>query len=155
MGRYIEFDDVIKRYRRVDTKGGADEVDPLIVFAENMLDGMLGSHFVVPFSSNNATARDLAIDVTYWYCIRFTDEKKAEKVMNYLKGITDKLRDGKVQMMTDSQEVINASNGGAVYSNTKDFTPIFDVDQTINHGVDSDRIDEIEADRDIFSGDEC
>jgi len=69
MGRYIEFDDLIKRYRRVDTKGGADEVDPLIVFAENMLDGMLGSHFVVPFSSNNATARDLAIDITYWYCI--------------------------------------------------------------------------------------
>ena len=67
MGRYCTSSDCIARYNRLSKIDSAQtEIDShFISFAENELDGLLSPKFTVPFSSNNVTAKDLAIDLTY------------------------------------------------------------------------------------------
>ena len=152
MGRYINWDDVTDRYSLL-AKGsyaGADEVDSAhITYAENELDALLASTFTVPFSSNNLTAKDLSIDLTYCRVGNF----KLKEQKEFKEMIMDKinmLKNGDMSMITDSGDVLTTGGTTQIWSSTEDYHPVFGMGDTIQFEVDSSRIIDEENDRGYF-----
>jgi hypothetical protein len=128
MGRYINWADVTGRYRELGKEQGAEEVgDHYVAYAEAQLDGALGGVFATPFSSNNTTAKDLAIDLTYVRMSRRTKPKDAEAVFKATMDQIAALKSGTLAMVTNSGDLSFATgiNGGLIDSTTKDYAPTF------------------------------
>lgn len=133
MGRYINWDNVVSRYAAVNKRGGADEVDSYsIIYAEAEVDARLSPAFTTPFSSNNMTARDLAIDMTYLRINPLRDPAKLKPVQDRVDALIKALLDGKASMITDSGDAIGPSSVGGVspWSNTMNYPPTFGVGET-------------------------
>lgn len=152
MGRYINWDDVTDRYS-VLTKGsyaGADEVDSAhVVYAENELDALLASAYTVPFSSNNMTAKDLSIDLTYCRVGNFKIKERKE----FKEMIMDKinmLKNGEMSMITDSGDILATGGSTPVWSSTEDYHPVFGLGDDIEFLPSSDRITNEANDRGDF-----
>ncbi len=126
MGRYIGWDDVVGRYRELGKEQGADEISSAhIYYAEQDVDGYLGSIYAAPFSVNNVTAQDLAIDFTYVRMSRRTKPKDAEAVFSALMKRIEALRAGTMGMVTTSGDLLSLSSLGALDSTTMDYKPVF------------------------------
>jgi len=65
-----------------------------VPFAIAELHARLAPGFTVPFSDNNMTAKDLAIDLTFAKVYRFKDIEKADAVMTYVGAQIDMLLGG-------------------------------------------------------------
>lgn len=152
MGRYINWDDVTDRYRVLtkDTKDGSSEINSaFITYAERELDSLLAPAFTVPFSSNNITVKDLAIDLTYCRAgnFKFSEQKEfKEMIMETI----EKLKNGEMSMITDSGDVIDTSGSTAAWSSTEDYHPIFGHGPTEHFEVDSSQVISEENDRGYF-----
>lgn len=122
MGRYCSVDQVAARYRKVtDVISYPTAVDSqYIYFAEAQLDQKLGPYFTVPFSSNNVTAMDLSIDLSYALVIKYDDPKKHKAIMDEFRMRTEALISGVDAMLTDSGDLLYATGAGsAAWSNTQ------------------------------------
>src|SRR3990167_4527503 len=107
MGRYINWDDVVGRYRELGKEQGSDEISSgHIYYAKQDVDGYLGGGYTTPFSVNNVTAQDLAIDFTYVRMSRRTKPKDAEAVFKALMDRVASLRSGAMSMVTTSGDQI-------------------------------------------------
>jgi len=147
MGRYIEWDDVIHRYANAERSGGASEVgSAFIAYAEAELDGMMTGFYSVPFSSNNLTAKDLSIDLTYLRIATFKDKQRKQFKDEIDKRIND-LRVGNSSMLTTSGDVLN-SVGEVAYSNTMNYEPVFGMGNVEDFHVDSGQLYDEEQARD-------
>lgn len=125
MGRYINWADVVHRYRESGKDTGSDEISSAhIYYAEQDVDGYLGSVFTAPFSSNNVTAKDLAIDFTYVRMSRRTKPKDAEAVFEALMKRIAQLKAGTMSMVTTSGDLLSPSMG-ALDSTTRLYDPTF------------------------------
>lgn len=139
MSDYITWKDVLNRYPVVDRVGGASEVGSAYVrYAERELEGMLTGFFTVPFSSNNLTAKDLAIDLTYMRISNLKSEDRKE-FRDELMGRIQALKDGQASMMTTSGDVLQAV-GGTIYSTTQNYEPVFGMGDTLDFHVDSGQL---------------
>lgn len=137
MGRYITWADVTGRYPSMLTRAGASEGDTAYVpFAENYVDMGLAPKYSVPFSSNNTTVKDLAIDVCMAKAYMFSDPDKADMIFGYVNSVMGALRDGMFNMITNSGDVIEQA-GEPVYSKTMDYVPIFGHGDTADFHVSS------------------
>ncbi len=143
MGRYINWDDIVLRYPSINKLGGASEIGSAWIGAvENQLDGMLSKSFTVPFSTNNETIKDLAIELTY---IRVgnlkVDESKEmrEQFMDRIKRINS----GMEGLVTSTGEIVGMI-GETVWSSTAGYNSVFDVDGVNNWEVDSSQVNAIE-----------
>lgn len=137
MPRYISWADVQRKYPLTTSIGGASEVGSTYINrAEYQLDGILGTHFTVPFSSNNETIKDLAIDLTYMNIARGKDDRVSDISSDFYHQIS-MLKMGEMVMMTSSGGVIAPDVAQALYSKDMNAQPIFDVDGELNWGVDS------------------
>jgi len=128
MGRYIGWDDLVARYRELGKEQGAEEISSAhIYYAEQDVDGYLGGAYAAPFSVNNVTAQDLAIDFTYVRMSRRTKPKDAEAVFKALMDRVASLRSGAMSMVTTSGDLLtsNGIGGGVIDSTTKDYDPVF------------------------------
>jgi len=152
MGRYIDWDDITDRYS-VLTKGnyaGSAEVDSAhIVYAENELDALLASTFTVPFSSNNLTAKDLSIDLTYCRVGNFKISERKEFKEEIMEKI-NMLKNGEMSMITDSGDVLTTTGTTQAWSSTEDYHPVFGLGNEIQFQADSSRIIDEENDRGYF-----
>lgn len=139
MGRYINWDDVVDRYTISGKTQGSKEMDAAyITYAEYELDGMLSNYFTVPFSSNNITAKDLSIDLTYARIANFkTKEMKEFKdiINKKIKGLIS----GEKNMMLDDGTT-ESTIGNTIWSSTKDYAPVFDHGSTLDMRVDSGQL---------------
>ncbi len=150
MGRYINWSDVVARYPLVEDIGGAVEVDSVfIAYAEYHVDEMLGSKFTVPFSNNNATVRDLSIDVTYWKAGKLKIEE-ADKMEEQVMKRVNKLLSGETVMIVDGSSLtVQAPDiGDTIYSNTDEYHPVFGMSPTEYFQIDSEQIYDEEQRRD-------
>lgn len=123
MGRYTTFDEVKNRYSIARDDGPSNVESTYIFFAESELDSLLAPYFATPFSSDNITAKDLAIDLTYYRLSNFKVAERQEfrdMVMSRIDGIIK----GDEAMITTSGTTINTL-GGTVYSNTMNYHPTF------------------------------
>jgi len=105
----INWSDVNRRYPETLKIADASQADSSWVpFSINELHARLSPGFTVPFSDNNMTAKDLAIDLTFAKVYRFKDVEKADAVMAYVGAQIDMLLAGKMMMVTTSGDVLAA-----------------------------------------------
>ena len=126
-GRYITWDDVVNRYQLFGTIAGAVKAaSHYLRYVEGELDSRLGVAYSVPFSNNNITIRDLAVDMVYLRSIRFkTDGWKELK--EEIDGRIAALNSGTAIMVVDSGDIVVAGQGVATsaWSNNQDYHPVF------------------------------
>jgi phage gp36-like protein len=112
-GRYISWDHVTARYPDfADLGGGIKAASHYITAAEARIDAFLGTHFSVPFSSNNATIRDLTVDMTYLLATRLSN-KEYDRQYKFLMETIEQLKLGQMLMITDSGDMMRFSSTGA------------------------------------------
>lgn len=145
MGRYVTFQDVQDRYAITLDEGALSVESTYIYYAENELDSLLAPYFTVPFSSDNATAKDLAIDLTYFRISNFkvTERKEfKEMIMERIQRIIE----GTEKMITGGDPL--ASVGNTVYSTTMDYLPAFSMLDDIDQHVDKNLLEDQANERD-------
>jgi len=138
----IALDDVTARFPKVADLGSSTNVtSAFIVPAINELDSKLASAYVVPSSSNNLTAQDLAIDLTYLRIQRTKNSDLAKVLQEDFDVRISRLITGKDQMIMSDGSVAQASQGmGDVWSNTKGYTPVFGMGPITHMHVDSSQV---------------
>lgn len=120
----INWADVNRRYPETLKHADATNADSSWVpFAIAELHARLAPRFTVPFSDNNMTAKDLAIDLTFARLYRYKDDEKAAAVTSYVAKQLDMLLAGTMSMLTSSGDLISAT-GGTVFSTTEDYHPV-------------------------------
>lgn len=150
MSPLINWSDVNRRYPETLKVADATQADSSWVpFAIAELHARLAPGFTVPFSDNNMTAKDLAIDLVYAKVYRFKDTEKAEAVMAYVNDQIDKLLDGNMSMLTSSGDVLS-SVGGTVHVTNGDYHPVHGIGPIEYSVVSSAQIIDEENERGIF-----
>lgn len=142
MGRYITWSgDVLARYPGLATISDsyAAQDSAFVFYAESELDGRLAGWFATPFSGNNLTARDLAIDLTYLKAVQPNDEARTAPVRQRLEAAIADLIEGRATMVTDSGDAL-ASAGEPVYSTTMGYHPVFGMGGAEAFAVDSQQL---------------
>lgn len=146
MGRYVNSADLFTRYPELIRVNSTTAIESYyVLYAENELDGLMASHFTVPFSSNNITARDLAHDLTYLKANNFKNEDRKslrDEIMERIK----RLKDGAERMVLSDGTTID-SVGETIYSTTQGYHPVFGLDGTEHFVVDSSQIIDERNDR--------
>jgi hypothetical protein len=146
MGRYVNSSDLFTRYPELIRVNSTTAVESAyVLYAENELDGLMASHFTVPFSSNNLTARDLANDFTYLKANNFKAEDR-ERFRTELYERVQRLKDGAERMVLSDSTTLE-SVGETIYSTTQDYHPVFGLDRTESFVVDSSQIVNERSDR--------
>jgi phage gp36-like protein len=120
-----------------------------IGIGDAIIDSYCDRRYTVPFSSVPTLISELAIPIArYWgqiYAgsdVTHLHEPDKEAYACCIK-ILETIRDGKM----DVPGAIEKSADDKVWSSTQDYAPIHDVDDEMYHGVDEDRLDDIENDR--------
>lgn len=101
MGRYITSSEFFARYSQIKDYGANHVESHFILYAENQLDSMLSNYFTTPFSSDNLTAKDLSMELTYIRSadLKFADrEKREEHFMKKIKALIN----GETSMVSSS-----------------------------------------------------
>jgi len=120
----IDWSDITRRYPETAKLADATQADSSWVpFAIAELHARLAPGFTVPFSDNNMTAKDLAIDLTFAKVYRFKDIEKADAVMTYVGAQIDMLLGGTQKMITTSGDAL-ASVGGTIYNTSDAYHPV-------------------------------
>jgi hypothetical protein len=146
-GRYITWDDVVQRYTDFADFGGAVKAaSHYISVSEARLDAMLATHFSVPFSSNNAVVRDLAIDMTFLRAARGLSEGERTSIQGRVNDTIKALKEGTMVMITDSGEV-QRQDVSRAWSSTQDYHPVFGMHDPLDWVVSSQQIIDEASDR--------
>lgn len=120
----INWKDVNDRYPETLKLADATQADSSWVpFAIAELHARLSPGFTVPFSDNNMTAKDLAIDLTFAKLYRFKDIEKADAVLTYVGAQIDMLLAGSQKMITSSGDTL-AAVGGTIYHTNDAYHPV-------------------------------
>jgi len=147
MGRYCTASDCYLRYNDIySVNSDVDAVDSgFIFFAEHELDARLSKQFTVPFSSDNITAKDLAIDMTYLRAGNIGKDEEDELSDRIDKRIKD-LLNGDMDMIVSSGTLVTV--GDTVWSNDMDYHLTFGHGDVEDFHVDSSQTYAEEIERD-------
>lgn len=119
----ITWDDVITRYGDIARNGDAVAISShYLLYAENELNSRLAPYYTTPFSSNNITAIDLAIDLAYYRLAR--PSENALKVYEDAEMRIGRLIKGEEAMIDSSGETLGYV-ADTIWSSTQDYHPTF------------------------------
>lgn len=139
MGRYINWADVTNRYPNAGNNTASEEVaDAHIRYAEAEVDGRLASYYTAPFSSNNLTAKDLAIDLTYLR-MGIARTKGADELRKSIDLRFKDLREGMSYMVTTSGDLVQRG-GVPVWGSHQDYHPVYGMGPIESFVVDSSQV---------------
>jgi hypothetical protein len=140
---YASYAQAIARYSLLATWSQTNVENDLLHYAAIELNGMMASHFAVPFGGNHPTVVDLNIDLAYYRAIRAKDPKKAAEMRQDIIGRIDAIKDGKEYIYTDSGTTIAPSGGGAgIWSSVQDYHPVHSMLDAEDQEIDQDRLDD-------------
>lgn len=125
----ITWNDVVNRYPEFNTLPSAQGVDvrnELVAYAEAEVHSRLAARYTTPFSSNNYTARTLAVDTMYVQLQTTRQPEKAKALRELLDARYTALLDG-TSSMIDSLGAVITMVGDTVWSSTQDYPPVFGV----------------------------
>lgn len=120
----IDWADVVGRFPALSGKDATEMTSNYITYAVAELEERLGGSFTVPFSSNNLTARDLAIDLTYCKLYRVAAPEKAEAIDKQVSARISALVAGNATMMLIGGTVATVNE--SAYWISSDNSAIFD-----------------------------
>ena len=107
----------------------------------------LGKKFTTPFSSNNASARELSIYYAYQGLRKRTAGGDDSAIFDLIEDRVETIL-GNCYMMTDSGESIESAGTDLPWSATMDYKPVFDQRQDYQQRVDPDLIDALNREDD-------
>lgn len=137
---------------------GTNVVGSHITWADSVIDLKLSKRYNVPFATTPPAIESIATQVAAWKTLRSVfpneipssyetleeDYKKAMKLLEELKeGEVDLPSYGTVAGAVEGEK----GSSSKIWSNTKGYTPIFNVDSELNQSIDSDLLSDIEASR--------
>lgn len=140
MGRYVNYADVVNRYPMIGKSGGEDQItSDFIRYAEFELEEKLGKKFSIPFSSNNMTAKDLSIDLTYLKFMRTTgNDFDFETLQASVNSRIAGLLKGDAFMAIESSDPLGKSED-SVYVGMN-YKPVFGLGDELEFDVSSERL---------------
>lgn len=150
---YASYDELTVRYPLLKTWGDASAAQissHLIYYAGIELNGLMASHFSVPFSGNHPTIVDLNIELAYYRAIAQANPDEAEDVKERVLGRIKDMKEGKEYIYTGSGTMIAPSGGDlTVWSSNEDYPPTMSMldPESVYSGVSSDRLDAEENER--------
>lgn len=122
---YITYDELIARYAALGTSSASNVNSDLIYYASIEINGLLGSHFTVPFTANHPTIKDLTIDLAYYKNLRGKDPEKAEKLRESIMDRIESIKSGEEAIYTGSGTLEMSSTPNAdIWSSTQDYHPV-------------------------------
>lgn len=119
--------DVSARYPELDKLpniSSADVQNGFIAMAEAVVHSRLAPRYSVPFSSNNFTARDLAVDMLYIQTQTARQPEKAKAVREYLEDRIKALLSGGASMVNSAGAAL-VMVGDTVWSSSQNYAPVF------------------------------
>jgi hypothetical protein len=145
-GRYCTWDEIVGRYKDFKDKGGASSVaSRFIGLSEARIDSRLGSKFSTPFSDNNLTVKDLAIDMAYLLGVRLGKDEY-ERLRDDIDARIKGLLDGTMVMVTTSGDSLRDAGDTPAWSSTQDYHPSFNMLDETHWGPGStELIEDLEA----------
>ncbi len=149
---YITYADLVLRYDVLKTWADSDaEVNSgLIFFAEMEFNGLMASHFSVPFSAAHPTVMDICMDLAYYKSLVTKDPKKALEVKEAITGRIDQIKEGKEYIYTGSgTTIVPSGRGDSVWSPYQDYHPVFSMldAENVYSEVSSELLEELEDER--------
>lgn len=148
MTSYASYAEAIARYPLLGTWSQTNVEDDLLNYATVELNGLMASHFLVPFAGAHPTVKDLTIDLAYYRSIRTKDPKKAKEMRKDILGRIRDIKDGEEYIYTGSGTTISPSGGGGeIWSSTQDYHPVHSMLDAEDEVIDEDRIDDEEDER--------
>lgn len=144
----VTYDEIESRFSRVGDYGETVVTSHFLLYAENQVNGLLAGHFTVPFSSNNLTAKDLVIELTYMRCADLK-VSELEKRQDMFAQRIEALRNGDEVMLTSSGDTMVAGGTLIPTSTTQNYTPVFGLSDIELSEVDPDQIEDEEDDREL------
>lgn len=145
MGQYVDVDFVTHVYSGLSKVGSSSINSYHIPFAERKVEGMLSTHFSVPFSDNNLTVKELVTDAVYIKIGNLSNEE-AQEFKEQFEARIEGLKTGQEFMVTTSGDTLTALSG-TVWSTTEDYFPVFGLGPTEYFEVDSSLVYDEEVDR--------
>jgi len=143
----VDYSDIAGTYRAVQEAAvTAEDVNSYhILYAQAEVEGVLGSAFTTPFSSNNLTAKDLIIQLTYSRIAPLSADER-RNIREDVLGRMQRILDGDEAMYVESGGVMERDTSVA-WSTTEDYHPIFTVDKAENWVADSSQIEDLRDER--------
>jgi len=157
MGDYTSAIDIRKLYKKIDTAGLTDnDIDFYIAMAEAEINGYISTKYTIPISPAPALLRDISSELSLIKILDrfFTAETSSKNEWRDIRkkdvmSIIEKISKGDMLLITSSGTIISPrTDTTEIYSNTKDYTPIFGHGHYGDEIVDIDRIDDEDDARD-------
>lgn len=129
-----------------------------IARADNIINTRLSKRYTVPFDTGTATPpviKTISTDLAAYFVMRSLFTKDAQNTNDWVDDLKfmaldtlKRIETGQTKLYDINGEVITQLEVDDLYSDTQDYTPVFDVDGEKEWAVDSDRLDDIDDDRD-------
>lgn len=123
--------------------------------AEADINSVLAERYSLPFTAIPPSVRSWAEDLACYYFLRAAvsqDGRVADSSADRFKPAYDRLTaaqtNGFREVLADTAgSVVSRRTAGMYQSSTKDYSPVFELDEPTNWEPDNDRIDAVESDR--------
>ena len=130
-----------------DTEAGSTRMTNAITFADALIDASLNHRYTVPFSSTPTVIAEIATEFAV-YIVKYrkdprmvTDpQTEGERQVVLSASLLEQLKNGEISIPGETQKQL-------IESTTEEHTPIFNLDDELEHVIDADRLDYIEDER--------
>jgi phage gp36-like protein len=113
-------------------------------YIDGIIDAFLNNRYTLPLSSTPGIIEGISTDL----CVIEAKRRKNPGILNENDRITESSHYAMLEAIKDHKiSLPSISENQLVESNTKDYSPIFGVDDELNQEVDEDRLDDIADDR--------
>jgi len=125
----------------------------MITRADSIIDSKVGLKYSVPFATTPPVIETISTELAAYFVMRtlFTQDSqnKNEWITTFKECIKqlDMIAEGSMAVL-DSAGAQLAFSGDPVTSDTKDYAPVFNMDEIENQGIDPDLTDDIADERD-------
>ena len=138
----------IKQLWKASKDAPAGLIASCIIRAYNRINGMLVNRYSVPFSTTPPLIATLSDELVIYLMKRALNPGGGElddtTIYTYKEAGEDliKISKGEISLLDDGGNLIATKE--TISSTTEDYAPIFDLDATEDHAIDSDRLGAIE-----------
>jgi phage gp36-like protein len=135
---------------------GTAAVARYITWSDSIIDLMLARRYEVPFGTVYPAIESISTTLSAWKSLRSIFSNEIPKALafvedDYKKAMSflEDLQGGSADLPTGTSGAIVSERGSAtkVWSSNMDYNPTFDVDDDLDQAVDSDRLTDIESNR--------
>lgn len=122
--------------------------------AESVVNSFLATRYSMPFSPVPPVVATISEDLACCYFVRGSyvqdgqrENRYDEKFCNAAMELLQQMKDGKIPLTLTDGSLVPTRAASRMLSNTENYSPTFNQDEPTNWAVSSNRLDEIEGER--------